>query len=51
MNQLTFGFYVLRTGFMVTMFLFTVYLIRRRRLFTDAAAVTTSRPSVLEGAQ
>jgi hypothetical protein len=51
MNQLTFGFYVLRTGFMVRMFLFRVYLIRRRRLFTDAAAVTTSRPSVLEGAQ
>ena len=35
MNQLTFGFSQIRSGFMVTTFLFASYLVWRRTAFTD----------------
>lgn len=35
MNQLSFGFHPVRSGFMATTMLFLAYLIRRRTLFTD----------------
>jgi hypothetical protein len=35
MNQLTFGFSQIRSGFMVTTFLYASYLIWRRTAFTD----------------
>lgn len=36
MNQLSFGFHIVRSGFMLTTALFAIYLYRRRTLFTDA---------------
>ena len=38
MNQLAFGFHVVRSGFMATTLLFVLYLIWRRRLFVDEPA-------------
>ncbi|MGA6827563.1 hypothetical protein ACO9S2_08100 [Nitrospira sp. NS4] len=35
MNQLAFGFHVVRSGFMATTLLFALYLIWRRSLFVD----------------
>ncbi|MDP1768515.1 MAG: hypothetical protein Q8L74_06900 [Nitrospirota bacterium] len=35
MNQLSFGFHPVRSGFMATTMLFLAYLIKRRTLFTD----------------
>ena len=35
MNQLTFGFHVMRTGFVGTTILFLCYLVRRRAVFMD----------------
>ena len=35
MNQLSFGFYPVRSAFMATTLLFAAYVIRRRALFTD----------------
>jgi len=35
MNQLSFGFHPVRSGFMATTMLFVAYVIRRRALFTD----------------
>lgn len=49
MNQLASGFHVIRSGFIVTTALFVLYLIWRRHLFTDEAAVTTARPPISEG--
>ncbi len=49
MNQLAFGFHVIRSGFIVTTALFVCYLIWRRHLFIDEVAVTTARPSISEG--
>jgi hypothetical protein len=49
MNQLTFGFHPVRSGFMATTALFMVYLLWRRQLFTDQPAMPTTGPSVSEG--
>ncbi|HEX9154569.1 MAG TPA: hypothetical protein VF819_03335, partial [Nitrospira sp.] len=49
MNQLAFGFHVIRSGFIVTTALLVLYLIWRRHLFTDEASVTTARPPISEG--
>jgi len=49
MNQLVFGFHLVRSGFIATTALFVIYLFWRRHLFTDQAAVTTARPSVSVG--
>ena len=49
MNQLAFGFHIVRSGFMVTTALFVLYLFWRRHLFGDQPAVTTSGPSLSEG--
>lgn len=49
MNQFTFGFHVVRSGFIASTALFVLYLFWRRHLFTDHAAVTSARPSVSEG--
>lgn len=49
MNQLAFGFHVVRSGFIATTALFVIYLFWRRHLFTDEIAVTTVRPSTSEG--
>ena len=49
MNQLVFGFHVVRSGFIATTALFVIYLLWRRQLFTDQPAMTTTRPSVSEG--
>jgi hypothetical protein len=49
MNQLAFGFHVVRSGFIATTALFVIYLYWRRHLFTDEVAVTTVRPSTSEG--
>lgn len=35
MNQLTFGFHVMRTGFVGITILFLCYLVRRRAVFMD----------------
>jgi hypothetical protein len=43
MNQLTFGFNSLRSGFMAATFLFASYLIRRRAAFIDES-VPENRP-------
>lgn len=48
-NQLVFGFHLVRSGFIATTALFVIYLFWRRHLFTDQAAVTTARPSVSGG--
>src|SRR5574342_526664 len=49
MNQLAYGFHMVRSGFIATTALFVIYLFWRRRLFTDQPAMTTTRPSVSEG--
>ena len=49
MNQLAFGFHVVRSGFIATTALFVIYLFRRRHLFTDRISVTIAKPSVSEG--
>jgi len=49
MNQLAFGFHILRSGFMATTILFMAYLIWRRHLFVEPRPVTTRQPSVSEG--
>lgn len=49
MNQLAFGFHMVRSGFIATTALFVIYLVWRRRLFTDQPAPTTARPSISEG--
>jgi hypothetical protein len=49
MNQFTFGFHVVRSGFIASTALFVLYLFWRRHLFTDHAAVTSAGPSVSEG--
>lgn len=49
LNQLAFGFNLIRSGFMATTIVFVGYLLWRRRLFTDEPAMTTTRPSVSEG--
>jgi hypothetical protein len=49
MNQLAFGFHLVRSGFLATTLLFVWYLIRRRQLFADEEAPASSRPSVSEG--
>lgn len=40
MNQLSFGFHPVRSGFMATTLLFAAYLIQRRILFTDGDQAT-----------
>jgi hypothetical protein len=49
MNQLAFGFHILRSGFRVTTALFVAYLFWRRHLFGDQPAVTTPGPTLWEG--
>jgi hypothetical protein len=49
MNQLAFGFHVVRSGFIAATALFALYLIWRRHLFTGEVVVTTARPSTSEG--
>ncbi len=49
MNQLAFGFHVVRSGFMVTTALFVGYLLWRRHLFGEQPTATTSGPSWSEG--
>ncbi len=49
MNQFAFGFHAGRTGFTVTTVLFVMYLMWRRQLFADQAALTTARPPLSEG--
>ena len=51
MNQLAFGFHVVRSGFIATTALFVIYLFWRRHHFTDEVAVTTVRPSTTTGTQ
>ncbi len=49
MNQLTFGFHVVRSGVIVTTALFVGYLLWRRHRFADQPTATTSGPSLSEG--
>lgn len=49
LNQLAFGFHLVRSGFMATTALFIIYLYWRRQLFTDQPAMPTTGPSVSEG--
>lgn len=49
MNQLAFGFHIVRSGFIATTALFVIYLFWRRHLFVDQPAVTTPGPSLSEG--
>jgi hypothetical protein len=49
MNQLAFGFQVVRSGFIATTALFVIYLFWRRHLFTDEVALTTVWHSTSEG--
>jgi hypothetical protein len=49
MNQLTFGFHVVRSGVIVTTALFVGYLLWRRHPFADQPTATTSGPSLSEG--
>ena len=50
MNQATFGFHYVRTGFIASTACFALYVIWRRRWFVDQDVVTTTRPSTSEGA-
>jgi hypothetical protein len=49
MNQLVYGFHIVRSGFIVITAVFVIYLFWRRHLFTDHTAITPARPSVSEG--
>jgi len=49
MNQLTFGFHTVRSGFIATTILFMAYLMWRRHLFVEPRPVTTRQPPVSEG--
>ncbi|ALA56583.1 hypothetical protein [Nitrospira moscoviensis] len=49
LNQFTFGFHPVRSGFMATTALFIIYLYWRRQLFTDQPVLPTTGPSVSEG--
>lgn len=48
MNQLSFGFHPVRSGFMVATMLFAAYLIRRRTLFADGDPAATHHTRVSE---
>lgn len=48
MNQLSFGFHPVRSGFMVTTILFVAYVIWRRALFTDEDQATKHHHRVSE---
>jgi len=49
MNQLAFGFHLMRSGFMATTILFMAYLMWRRCLFAEHEPANGRRPPVSEG--
>lgn len=49
MNQVVFGFHVVRSGFVASTVLFVLYLLWRRDLFIDQQAMASSRPSMSQG--
>ena len=49
MNQLTFGYHPVRSGFMAITVVFMLYVLWRRHLFTDQQTMTSTGPSLTEG--